>query len=567
MMPKSLTIATEINRIVRRDRQLWWIAVLVIAALTATIVVIYSPELIGVAKKDVTFQLKTYLLGLSFLILLFCLYVLQTSFNLEKLNSELLQKEIENDEAQLVLERVQERSKELLKTKEALEKEILERKQAEDRLTYMALHDDLTDLPNRTLLIDRLSQILTRVQWRNRLTAVLSFDLDHFNQINDTMGHQTGNLLLKAVSERFRTCVRPGDTIARLGGDEFVMVLADLARVEDVSKIAQKVIEAFSKPFAVQTHEFYVTTSIGISLSPNDGVDSQTLLRAADMAMFRAKEQGRNNYQFYHPALNSNAHERFSLETGLRQALVREEFLLHYQPQVDLGTGQIIGVEALLRWKHPDRGLVSPAKFIPLAEDTGLIVPIGEWVLRTACAQAKSWQTSGFDDIKITVNLSGRQFQQNNLIETIREILRETGLDHRCLELELTESVMQNSETTIAMLRELTRMGIDISIDDFGTGYSSLSYLKRFPIRTLKIDQSFVRNVTTNADDPTIIKAIISLAHSLRLRAIAEGVETEEQLQFLRSLECDGMQGFLLSPPLPADEMIKFLVDNRSLYA
>jgi diguanylate cyclase (GGDEF)-like protein len=567
MMPKSLTIATEINRIVRRDRQLWWIAVLVIAALTATIVVIYSPELIGVAKKDVTFQLKTYLLGLSFLILLFCLYVLQTSFNLEKLNSELLQKEIENDEAQLVLEQVQERSKELLKTKEALEKEILERKQAEDRLTYMALHDDLTDLPNRTLLIDRLSQILTRVQWRNRLTAVLSFDLDHFNQINDTMGHQTGNLLLKAVSERFRTCVRPGDTIARLGGDEFVMVLADLARVEDVSKIAQKVIEAFSKPFAIQTHEFYVTTSIGISLSPNDGVDSQTLLRAADMAMFRAKEQGRNNYQFYHPALNSNAHERFSLETGLRQALVREEFLLHYQPQVDLGTGQIIGVEALLRWKHPDRGLVSPAKFIPLAEDTGLIVPIGEWVLRTACAQAKSWQTSGFDDIKITVNLSGRQFQQNNLIETIREILRETGLDHRCLELELTESVMQNSETTIAMLRELTRMGIDISIDDFGTGYSSLSYLKRFPIRTLKIDQSFVRNVTTNADDPTIIKAIISLAHSLRLRAIAEGVETEEQLQFLRSLECDGMQGFLLSPPLPADEMIKFLVDNRSLYA
>jgi diguanylate cyclase (GGDEF)-like protein len=566
-MPKTHTIGAEINRIVRRDRQLLWIAVLVILALTATIVVIHSPELIGVEKKDVTLQLKTYLMGLSFMIFLFCLYVLQSSFNLEKLKGELLQKEIENDEAQLVLEQVQERSKELLMTKEALEKEILERKQAEGRLTYIALHDDLTNLPNRSLLTDRLSQMLTRVQWRKRLTAVLSFDLDHFNKINDTMGRQIGDFLLKAVSERFRSCVRPGDTIARLGGDEFVMVLADLARPEDVSKIAQKIIGAFSKPFAIQNHEFYITTSIGISLSPNDGIDAQTLLRAADMAMFRAKEQGRNNYQYYHPALNSNAHERFSLETGLRQALAREEFLLHYQPQVDLGTGQIIGVEALLRWQHPERGLVSPEIFVPLAEETGLIIPIGEWVLRTACAQGKSWQNSGFDDMKVTVNLSGRQFQQNNLTETIKGILRETGLDHRRLELELTESVMQNSETTIAMLRELTDMGIDISIDDFGTGYSSLSYLKRFPIRTLKIDQSFVRNVTTNPDDPTIIKAIISMAHSLRLRAIAEGVETEEQLQFLRSLECDGMQGFLLSPPLPPDEITKFLVENRSLYA
>jgi len=381
------------------------------------------------------------------------------------------------------------------------------------------------------------------------------------------MGHSIGNQVLKAVSERFLSCVRPGDTIARLGGDEFVMVLADVARAEDVSHIAQKISNAMSQPFTIENRELFITTSIGISLSPSDGNDGQTLLRAADMAMIRAKEQGRNNYQYYHPALNSYAQERFSLETGLRQALARDEFLLHYQPQVDLATGQITGVEALLRWQHPDRGLVSPAKFIPLAEETGLIIPIGEWVLRTACAQGKKWLDSGFEDFRITVNLSGRQFRQNDLTKMIKGILKESGLDHRCLELELTESVMQNSETTVAVLRELNDMGIDISIDDFGTGYSSLSYLKRFPIRTLKIDQSFVRNITDNSDDPTIIRTIVNLAHSLHLKAIAEGVETKEQLEFLRSVRCDGMQGFLMSPPLPAGELTQLLVKNQSLYA
>jgi diguanylate cyclase (GGDEF)-like protein len=566
-MTNNLSIAKEINRIIRRDRQLWGIAILVILALTATIIVIHSPGLIGVAKEQISIQLKTYLLGLSSLIFLFCLYVMQTSFNLEKLKSELLEKEIESDEARLLLEQVQERSRELLKTKEALEKEVIERKHAEGRLTYLALHDELTNLPNRTLLVDRLDQALARVRWRKKLIAVLSFDLDHFNQINDTMGHSVGNQVLKAVSERFQTCVRPGDTIARLGGDEFVMVLADVARAEDVSSIAQKIATAMSRPFTIENRELFITTSIGISLSPSDGNDGQTLLRAADMAMIRAKEQGRNNYQYYHPALNSYAHERFSLETGLRQALARDEFLLHYQPQVDLASGQITGVEALLRWQHPDRGLVSPAKFIPLAEETGLIIPIGEWVLRTACAQGRKWLDSGYEDFRITVNLSGRQFQQNDLTKMIKAILKESGLDHRCLELELTESVMQNSETTVAVLRELNDMGIDISIDDFGTGYSSLSYLKRFPIRTLKIDQSFVRNITDNSDDPTIIRTIVNLAHSLHLKAIAEGVETREQLEFLRSVQCDGMQGYLMSPPLPAEELTQLLVKNQSLYA
>jgi len=566
-MTNNLSIAKEINRIIRRDRQLWGIAILVILALTATIIVIHSPELIGVEKKDITLQLKTYLLGLSSLIFLFCLYVMQTSLSLENLRGELLEKEIETDEARLLLEQVQERSRELLKTKEALEKEVIDRKQAEGRLTYLALHDELTNLPNRTLLVDRLDQALARVRWRKKLIAVLSFDLDHFNQINDTMGHSIGNQVLKAVSERFLSCVRPGDTIARLGGDEFVMVLADVAQAEDVSHIAQKISNAMSQPFTIENRELFITTSIGISLSPSDGNDGQTLLRAADMAMIRAKEQGRNNYQYYHPALNSYAQERFSLETGLRQALARDEFLLHYQPQVDLATGQITGVEALLRWQHPDRGLVSPAKFIPLAEETGLIIPIGEWVLRTACAQGKKWLDSGFEDFRITVNLSGRQFRQNDLTKMIKGILKESGLDHRCLELELTESVMQNSETTVAVLRELNDMGIDISIDDFGTGYSSLSYLKRFPIRTLKIDQSFVRNITDNSDDPTIIRTIVNLAHSLHLKAIAEGVETKEQLEFLRSVRCDGMQGFLMSPPLPAGELTQLLVKNQSLYA
>ena len=433
------------------------------------------------------------------------------------------------------------------------------RKRAEERLSYLAHHDALTNLPNRMLFIDRLGQALSRAPWHKRLAAVLFLDLDHFKRINDTLGHTMGDLLLKEVAKRLAQCSRQGDTVARMGGDEFTIILADIAHAQDVPKVAQKIIDIFSKRFVVGDHEIFITTSVGISLYPDDGEDPEALLKNADAAMYRAKEIGRNTYQYFSIDMNTKASERLALETDLRHALEREEFLVHYQPQVDLNTGQIIGMEALVRWQHPDLGLVPPAKFIPLAEDTGLIAPIGEWVLRTACAQNKAWQTAGLPPIRVGVNLSARQFQCQNLVEMIVRILKETGLDPTYLELELTESVlMQNTEAIIATLCELDAMGINISIDDFGTGYSSLSYLKRFPINRLKIDQSFVRDITTDPDDAAIVTAIITLAHSLKLKVIAEAVETEEQLAFLRSLNCDEMQGYLFSRPLPMDEATKF---------
>jgi diguanylate cyclase (GGDEF)-like protein len=557
---------TELTRVIQRDWHLWWIAVLIILALTATIIGIYAPQLIGGSKRDLIFQLKTYLFGLSVLIFLFCIYALGASFTFGKLRSQLLQKEMEKAEVQFLLEKVEERSRELMKAKEELEKEISERKSVEGKLAYLAHHDSLTNLPNRVLLLDRLHQVLTRLPWHKRLAAVLFLDLDHFKHINDTMGHTAGDLLLVAVSERLQTCVRSGDTIARLGGDEFAIILADIARAEDVTKVAQKIVDTMSGRFVLKDHEFFITASIGISLYPNDGSDAETLLKNADTAMYRAKGQGRNNYQIYSTAMNVNVFERLAMENSMRQALERKEFLLHYQPQVDLNTGQIVGFEALMRWQHPDLGLVSPAKFIPIAEETGLIVPMGEWALRTACAQNKVWQDSGLSPVVVSVNMSVRQFQQKNLVGMVSQVLKETRLDAKYLELELTESVlMQKEEPVIAMLSELHSMGIALSIDDFGTGYSSLSYLNRFPINTLKIDQSFASNITRNRNDTVIVTAIITLAHSLRMKAVAEGVETAEQLEFLRSLQCDRMQGYLFSMPLPADEATKLLAEGKHL--
>ncbi len=443
-------------------------------------------------------------------------------------------------------------------------RDVTARIRSEEQLNFLATHDALTHLPNRTLLIDRLGQSMARGRWQKRLVAVMFLDLDRFKVINDTLGHSLGDLLIKAVSERLTASVRGGDTVARLGGDEFIIILADIGHAEDVAKVAEKILNSLSKPFNLEGRELFITTSIGISIYPNDGEQPETLLKNADTAMYRAKEQGRNNYQHYSAAMNASAFERLMIETSLRQALERREFLLYYQPQVDLATWQIVGIEALIRWKHPTMGLVSPAKFIPLAEETGLIIPIGEWVLRTACSQNKEWQAAGFPPIRVSVNVSGCQFRQPNLIETIRRVLDDTGLAPPCLEMELTESIlMKNEEKMIATIGTLHEMGVKISIDDFGIGYSSLSYLKRFAIHNLKIDQSFVCDITTNPDDAAIVAAIITLAHSLKLKVIAEAVETDDQLQSLRALQCDQMQGYLYSRPIPAEEMTKLLRESQ----
>jgi EAL domain-containing protein (putative c-di-GMP-specific phosphodiesterase class I) len=355
-------------------------------------------------------------------------------------------------------------------------------------------------------------------------------------------------------------------TVARIGGDEFTILLAEITHVQDAPKVARRILEALSLPFMLEGHEVFITVSIGIALYPFDGEDVDTLLENADTAMYHAKDQGKNNYQFYTQSMNATAFERFALENSLHTALDRQQFLLYYQPQLDIQTRKIVGMEALIRWQHPDMGLIAPAAFIPLAEETNLIVPIGEWVLLTACAQNKAWQVAGFPPMRVTVNLSGNQFRQKNLAETIDKVLYNTGLDPQYLELELTESIiMQGEETTITMLNKLKAMGIRLSIDDFGTGYSSLSYLKRFPLDTIKVDRSFVRDITTDPDDAAITVAIIALGHSLNLKVIAEGVETEKQLAFLSKQKCDEMQGYLFSPPVPAEVITQMLQERKRL--
>lgn len=450
----------------------------------------------------------------------------------------------------------------------AVVEDITERKQAEETIRYMAYYDPLTDLPNRTLLNDRLTLALANARRSGDTVAMLFLDLDNFKTINDTLGHIVGDQLLQAVAERLRGCLREGDTIARLGGDEFTLLLPRISHVEDAAKTAQKVIDALKEPFDFNGRELHVTTSIGIALYPNDGEDVLTLLKNADTALYRAKEQGRNNYQLYAPAMNSSALERLYLESSMRKALERGEFALHYQPQVNLNTGKIVGMEALVRWQHPEFGLILPAEFIPIAEETGLILPIGEWVLNTACKRGRAWQDAGYQDIRVAVNLSARQFQQRDLIGVVKQALDESGLDPNYLELEITESaIMKDADAAVSILHKLKEIGIKVAIDDFGTGYSSLSYLKRFPIDILKIDQSFVRDITIDPDDAAIAKAIITLAHSLGLTALAEGVENVEQVEFLRSLKCDGVQGYLFSCPVPAEEATELLFEDYRMCA
>jgi len=445
----------------------------------------------------------------------------------------------------------------------AIVRDLSERIEVQEKLRHLAHHDSLTSLPNRLLFTDRLEHALARPHKEGNV-AILFLDLDRFKVINDTLGHDIGDKVLQMLGERISACVRKGDTLARLSGDEFAILLEDKMSSEVVMMIARHVLDELANPFIIEGCELFITTSIGISMSPDDGEDSQTLLKNADIAMYRAKDLGRNTYQFFSSDMSTRAFERLSLETSLRYALEREEFRLVYQPQVDAMTGEIIGVEALLRWQHPDFGIVGPSDFIPILEETGLIVPVGEWILYKACTQAKVWQEEYSTDLRIAVNLSARQFNDGGLISIVEYCLMRTKLPPRSLELEITESViMQDNKWIGDVFRAFEGMGVRIAIDDFGTGYSSLSYLKRFPIDTIKVDRSFIRDVTTDIDDAAIVSAIIAMANSLKLDIVAEGVETKEQLEFVTVKGCNSMQGYFFSEPLTAEKMDKLLAKRK----
>ncbi|MFK0693215.1 EAL domain-containing protein [Mesorhizobium sp. IMUNJ 23033] len=437
----------------------------------------------------------------------------------------------------------------------------IERKLAEDQIHFMANHDALTGLPNRALLEDRLSQAVLYAQRYGRWVTVLFIDLDNFKLVNDTLGHNAGDELLKTVASRMVKCVRATDTVVRLGGDEFVVVLFDQpASVELISEIVQKIRAVIEEPIELGKHRLSTTASIGVANYPKDGANSDTLLANADAALYRAKEFGRDNFQFYAPEFNTRAHERFVLQEEMRNALARSEFTLLYQPQIDLRSGQIFAVEALIRWQHPTRGTVSPAIFIPTAEETGLIVPIGDWVLHEACRQNKAWQDAGLPPLIVCVNVSARQFRERNLISRVVNALKDSGLEARYLELEVTESlIMQDIELAVATMNALQGLGVQISIDDFGTGYSSLSALKTFPVARLKIDKSFINDLADNESDQAVASAVISLGQNLHLRVIAEGVETDDQVAFLRKNNCDEMQGYHFSKPISAEAIMKLL--------
>jgi diguanylate cyclase (GGDEF)-like protein/PAS domain S-box-containing protein len=448
-------------------------------------------------------------------------------------------------------------------------RDITDKNNHQRQLNHMAHHDHLTGLPNRLLFSDRLSQRLADSRRYNHVTAVMFIDLDRFKFVNDTMGHNIGDMLLREVSARLSTCLRDVDTIARMGGDEFTIILSDIHSVESVTQVARRALDAMAEKFVYDGREVYISGSMGISLYPNDGLDAETLVRNADAAMYRAKEYGGNNYQMYTQELNSVIMEKMKVETDLRKAVEREEFLMYYQPRVDLQTSRVRGMEALIRWKHPSLGIVSPARFIPAAEETGLIIPLSDWVLRTVCAQNKAWQDSGLPCVSVAVNISARHFHHHgDLVGSVKAALDESGLDPQYLEIEVTEHVvLQDIDQAITVLNELRAMGVRISIDDFGTGYSSLTHLKTLPLNMIKIDRSFIKEITTNSDDAAIAGAVVAMAHSLNLRVIAEGVETLEQLHLLRSLECDEMQGYFVSRPVPPEDFACFLqnVDQEAL--
>ena len=431
-------------------------------------------------------------------------------------------------------------------------------------MSHSAFHDALTDLPNRQLLNDRLVCTIELARRYRRQLAVLCVDVDRFQRINDSLGHEIGDQLLKSVAEQLTRCLRCSDTVSRQGGDEFMILLSEIDQASHAIVTVRKIIAALAEPHHIAGHELHMTTSMGVSLYPDDGHDAETLLRNADSAMYRAKERGHGHYQFFQADMNCLAVERESLEDGLRRALERHEFILHYQPKIDLETGMMLGAEALIRWRHPNRGLLTPNEFVPIAEDSGLIVPIGRWVLREACRQAREWQDAGLRPMPVAVNVSAVEFRSPGFLEHIRLSLEETRLESRHLELELTESVlMAHAEAPVALLRGLKDMGLQLALDDFGTGYSSLSYLKEFPIDALKVDQSFVRGISDDLRGAPIVVAIISMGKSLNHRVIAEGVETAEQLAFLQAQGCGEGQGFFFSRPLPAEQFASLLLASE----
>ncbi|MBQ5948813.1 EAL domain-containing protein [Massilia sp. ST3] len=463
--------------------------------------------------------------------------------------------------------RVAERTAELAGANALLQDEIVERRQAEARVHHMAYHDSLTGLPNRALLSDRLDCAIRTAQRSGRKLALMFIDLDRFKNINDSLGHLTGDHLLREVAKRLVVAVRASDTVARLGGDEFVVLLPEIASGEECRLVGDKIIEALASPFPFEGRSLHISPSIGICVYPDDGSDVETLMRHADAAMYHAKGAGRNNYQFFTQRMNQAASRHFELESSLRGALARDEFELHYQPIMCTATRRPRALEVLLRWRRngdggaPGSTLIGPDEFIPILEDSGMIVPVGEWVIRSACAQLMQWEREGLDVVPLAINLSARQFMHHGLVESIQRIVRDTGIDPRLVELEITETaLMQHGGQTLEILRQINAMGMSLSIDDFGTGYSSLAYLKRFPVRKIKIDRAFVRELDASAEDRAIVAAVMALANSLQLSVVAEGVETESQYALLRSFGCQFAQGYLFARPLPAGQVGAFLV-------
>ncbi|MDH5231093.1 MAG: EAL domain-containing protein [Gammaproteobacteria bacterium] len=441
----------------------------------------------------------------------------------------------------------------------------IERKRTERRLAYLAEYDPLTDLPNRTLFKRRLNRALTRADRNNSIIGLLFLDLDHFKDINDTLGHDAGDELLIIAGARIQTCVRKGDTIARLGGDEFTVILENVGNKKKAAKVAQKIIDCLSEPLEVAGQEVYITTSIGIACYPDNCDNAEDLIKHADMALYAAKAKGRSGYEYYRKKMKIAVSQRMNMVNRLRKAIESDELELYYQPQFNIANGSLIGTEALLRWHHPRMGLLAPDQFIHLLEETGLIIPVGEWVLNKACLQNQAWMDSGYGQLRVSVNLSTRQFKQNELVNTISRVLEASHMDPTCLHLEVTESLlMENIDCATKIIQKLAETGVNLSLDDFGTGYSSLSYLKTIPVTALKVDRSFIQDVCNDSDGAAMVAAIIRLAHSLRLKVVAEGVEEKNQLVFLAAQGCDEAQGFLFNTPMSATDMTQWLHQQYS---